>query len=585
VNRSVMVGPTEMDSSPKTTDIVAYPESLSQQYRAEGLWRNRTIAQEFHASAEAFGEKVALLCPGVKLTYAHLDRLTDKVAVGLWESGLRPGERVLLQVTNRPWTVLAWYGLLKAGLIPVATLAQHRRHDILAIARQCEPVAHLIEPDFPGHDLRTLAREVAREQPSIRSRLTAGVSDPAHDELSIESLIDRNTDQDSDCRAVERAQHEIEPDSVAVLQLSGGTTSVPKLIPRLHSEYWYNSRAWAAAMGLDAESCTIHLLPIVHNAGIVCSLHAAHAVGATFATCTPDSSQFSDVAAQKTITHMLMTRPIARVIAADPELRQSLNGLKMIAWADRTVPADVVEQYESSTCTVTQMFGMGEGLCMITPVGVSAEVRHGTQGTPISHLDEVRVLQPGTDNPVAPGERGELCARGPYTIRGYYRAPERNAEAFTADGFYRTGDIVSEVRRGGSSFYRLEDRIKDLINRGGEKINAEEVEELLLRHPAVERAAVVAMPDERLGERSCAFLVSRPGAVTPDIDAVKAFLDQLGVAKFKWPERIELREELPLTNIHKINKVALRLEISDLVRSEQAERPAGTSAEESATIV
>lgn len=577
MNTPAVAGPANVDVVAAPDDTVAYPDETVRLYRSRGFWRDRTIAEEFRAVADAFGDRVAVLCPERELTYRELDQQTDRIAVGLRELGLRSGERVLFQVTNRVWTVLAWYGVLKAGLVPVATLAQHRRHEIVSIARQCEPAAHLIELDYPGYDLRSLAAEVAREQPSIRVLLTAGVAEPMSGEVSIESLLARDNDPDpdhgpdSDRRAVAQVQDVISPESVAVLQLSGGTTSVPKLIPRLHSEYWYNAKTWAEVMDIDADSCSVHLLPIVHNAGVVCSWHAAHSVGATFATCMPDSAQFVAITSRRTVTHMLMTRPIAQVIDNEPQLRRNLDGLRVITWADRAVPPEIVEQYESDTCTVTQMFGMGEGLCMITPIDSSAEARHQTQGTPISPLDEVRVLQPGTEDPVAIGERGELCTRGPYTIRGYYRAPERNAEAFTSDGFYRTGDVVAEVCLDGRSYYRLEDRMNDLINRGGEKINAEEVEQLLLRHPAVERAAIVAMPDPRLGERSCAFLVARGGSVAPDLDAVKKFLDELGVAKFKWPERIEIRDELPLTNIHKINKAVLRQEIRGLIEAERIE--------------
>jgi non-ribosomal peptide synthetase component E (peptide arylation enzyme) len=214
------------------------------------------------------------------------------------------------------------------------------------------------------------------------------------------------------------------------------------------------------------------------------------------------------------------------------------------------------------------MFGMGEGLCMVSSREAPAAIRHGTQGTPVSAHDEVRVYEPGTESPVPPGQPGELCVRGPYTICGYYAAPGRNAEAFTSDGFYRTGDVVTEIQDAGRGYYRLEDRIKDLINRGGEKINAEEVEQLLLDHPGIERAAVVAMPDDRLGEKACAFLVLRPGVETIDLEVIKAHLHTRGVAKFKWPERLEIRSELPLTNIHKVNKAILRQQIAAIVTSD-----------------
>ena len=206
---------------------------------------------------------------------------------------------------------------------------------------------------------------------------------------------------------------------------------------------------------------------------------------------------------------------------------------------------------------------------MVTPTSSPPEIRHRTVGTPICPDDEVRVYAPDTEEPVPPGTRGELCTRGPYTIRGYFRAPERNAEAFTSDGFYRTGDIVVEVPHEGRNFYRLEDRIKDLINRGGEKVNAAEIENLLIRHPAVERVAVVAMPDERLGERCCAFIVPKAGQQAPELGEVQRFLDEIGVAKFKWPERIEACDELPLTNVSKVDKRALRGRITDILATER----------------
>lgn len=177
---------------------------------------------------------------------------------------------------------------------------------------------------------------------------------------------------------------------------------------------------------------------------------------------------------------------------------------------------------------------------------------------------------------MAEGETGELCCRGPYTIRGYYRAPERNREAFDA-GFYRTGDLV---RRHPSGNLIVEGRLKDLMNRGGEKIDAEEVEEVeghLLVHPAVAAAAVVAMPDERLGERCRAYLTLRPGGAI-DLAAMRAFLDARVLARFKWPERLEIIEQMPLSGVGKLSKAALREDIrARLAREAPGQRSRGAS--------
>ena len=561
---------SESASTSETTvpGLVAFPEEAVRRYRAAGVWSDRTLAQEFRAVADRHPDRLAVITPDARLTYAELDRRTDRIAIGLRDLGLLPGDRVLLQVTNHVWSVLAWYGILKAGLVPIATLALHRRHEILEIARQSEPAVHLIEPGFRSHDLVALATEVAKEQPTLRRLLTVATATPPAGAITLESLesTSRSADPAAARATVEEIQNTIPGDALAVLQLSGGTTNIPKLIPRLHTEYWYNARTYAEAIDLDATGTVAHLLPMVHNAGIVCALHAAHSVGGCVALAAPDPAQFKAIAPD--ITHTMVSPALAAMVTKDSELFDSLAGLRRLVWVNGPLPADIVAKCETPTRMIVQMFGMGEGMCMATPATAPAEIRHRTVGTPIGPFDEVRVYAPGTEEPVPPGTPGELCARGPVTIRGYFQAPERNAEAFTSDGFYRTGDIVVEVPHGGRSFYRLEDRIKDLINRGGEKVNAAEVENLLVRHPAVERAALVAMPDERLGERACAFIVPKADAQTPDLGEVQRYLDGIGVAKFKWPERIEPVDAFPLTNISKVDKRALRTRITEILAAE-----------------
>jgi 2,3-dihydroxybenzoate-AMP ligase len=195
---------------------------------------------------------------------------------------------------------------------------------------------------------------------------------------------------------------------------------------------------------------------------------------------------------------------------------------------------------------------------------------------PISPLDEVRVLEPGSEEPVADGEVGELCCRGPYTLWGYYsgasaatgNVPTDRPEAFTSDGFYRTGDLAAVRVLDGHRALSIEGRIKDLINRGGEKINAEEVELLLLAHPHVVEAALVAMPDPRLGERGCAYLATDGTPLT--LEDVRDHLRALDVAKFKWPERVELVDALPRTKVGKLDKKAMTADITTRLESETA---------------
>jgi 2,3-dihydroxybenzoate-AMP ligase len=201
---------------------------------------------------------------------------------------------------------------------------------------------------------------------------------------------------------------------------------------------------------------------------------------------------------------------------------------------------------------VQENFGMSEGTLFFVRRDDPEEVRMETVGTPISPDDEVR-LTDEEGREVPDGEVGELTVRGPYTLRGYYRAPDYNARQFTPDGFYRSGDLM---RRHPSRAYVVEGRIKDLVNRGGEKISAEEVENLILTHPAVRNVACVPLPDPVLGERMCACVILREGTALT-LDALTTHLLGLGMAKFKLPERLELIEDFPLSAFGKVSKKTL----------------------------
>jgi len=183
-------------------------------------------------------------------------------------------------------------------------------------------------------------------------------------------------------------------------------------------------------------------------------------------------------------------------------------------------------------------------------------------------MDEIKILEPGSATGLPDGQVGELCCRGPYTLPGYFDAAAHNARAFTADGFYRTGDLAAVREIGGQRYVTIEGRIKDVISRGGEKINAEEVELLLLRHPRITDAAAVAMPDPRLGERTCAYIVVHGEPLT--MAELRQHFMQLQVAKFKWPEHIEHLTEMPRTLVGKTDKKRLQADIAAKVAAGRA---------------
>lgn len=546
--------------------LVVYPEEFVQKYRGAGLWGTLPIGVEFHNVAVRRSNHLAVVTENEALTYGELDIASDRLAVGLQDLGLVPGDRVIVQLTNRLHSVVAWYGLLKAGLIPVCTLAAHRAHEIGSISRKLGAVAHLVEHSPSGFDLVAFAVEQRSGHPSVRHVLTAGAP-AAPTGTAIETLIE-SVDPILARKRVIEMQSSIDPDDIACFQLSGGTTGAPKIIPRLHAEYWYNGRAFAKASGWGPATRTAHLIPIIHNAGISCALHPVHAVGGTLVLTGPVLDQALPVLAREKATDVLIGHGHYSVVD-HPLFSDAMSSMRRVVLSGAKVPERVFAAFEERGVWVGQKFGMGEGLFTMTPPESSREARLTTVGSPISPLDEIRVLAPGTEIEVLDGAQGELVCRGPYTLRGYFDAPDINAVAFTSDGFYRTGDLVAVRVVDGRRCLFIEGRLKDLINRGGEKVSAEEVELLLLRHPAIAAAAVVAMPDRRLGERACAYLIATSEPLS--MKEVQDHLSALSLAKFKWPERLEWVSQLPKTPVGKIDKKKLREQIQIKVQESEGE--------------
>jgi non-ribosomal peptide synthetase component E (peptide arylation enzyme)/AcrR family transcriptional regulator len=534
--------------------LVGYPGDLARRYRRAGLWGTRTIAGELHAVASAHPRREAVVALDGRLTYHELDERTDLLAAGLAGLGLRPGDPVLFQVTNRLGAVIAWYGVLKAGLVPVCTLAAHRGHEIGEISRRTGAVAHLVEAGTTGFDLVGFAAEQQRDHPTLRHILVLGGAGAPG--IAVESL-GAGRDPRAARATVEDIQRGIDPDDVAVFQLSGGTTGVPKVIPRLHAEYWYNAAAYARSWGWTPDTRVAHLIPVIHNAGIVCAVHGPHSAGACLVLGSPDLAVSLPLMAQEGATHVLLGHGHFKAVA-EPGFAAAAASLTQVVLSGAKVPPALFGELERRGLWSGQLFGMGEGLFLTTRPGAAREARATTVGIPLSPLDEIRILEPGTDTELPDGQVGELCCRGPYTLRGYFDAAAHNARAFTPDGFYRTGDLACVREIGGQRYLSIEGRIKDVINRGGEKINAEEVELLLLRHPRIIDAAAVAMPDPRLGERTCAYLVVRGEPLS--LAEIREHFAQLQVAKFKWPERVEHLTEIPRTLVGKTDKKRLTVE-------------------------
>lgn len=549
--------------------IVPYPAERAERYLQTGAWSRVSTADRLHETALVYGGRNAVVDRYGVITYDDLDRRSDQVGAAMLASGIRSGDPILFQVANSIEGVIAWYGVLKAGAIPVATLAAHRGHEIGHIAELVGAVAHVVEAQLARFDLVAFAREQAKDHATLRHLYTVDSSaadyTPDAEDVTRIATLGENIEPVAARQAVVAVQSQLDPQDVAVFQLSGGTTGTPKIIPRLHAEYWNNGLAWARALGRNEYTVTCHAAPFVHNAGISCGVHSTHAVGGCIVLPPPDKTVALAMMHQHRVNDTLFGHGMFSWILSD-EYSAAAEYLNTVFLSGAKVPAEVFERVESLGARVGQTFGMGEGMFTLTPLNAPRHLRTDTVGRPMDDQDEIKILAPDSEEEVPAGEIGELAARGWYTVPGYFAAPEHNATAFTSDGFYRTGDLAAVTMVDGTPFLSIEGRIKDLINRGGEKINAGELEQLLLTHPYIVEAAVVAMSDPVLGERACAYLVTT--GPSPDMSDLQKHLDALGVAKYKWPERIENLASLPRTPVGKIDKKALRIAIEDKRRAE-----------------
>lgn len=535
-----------------------FPSEFAERYIRERFWRAETIPQAIVRAARQRPDLIALVDSTRSLTHSQFLDEAGQVAALLDREGIARGDRVVIQLPNCIDFATLTIACLEIGAIPIMALPAFRRAELEYLVSFASAKALAIAPDYRGFDHATLAREIKTELPVLKSVFSTTPR------IGCVSLRERDT------RSHQIGSSNGDFFDVALFLLSGGTTGVPKLIPRTHADYLYNAREAARVSGLTIESRILLALPAEHNFPLACpGLLGALLTGACAIFC--QSTKAADLAqtiSRERITHLPCVPTIAIGLLDLPEAaRADLASLQVITVGGQRLQEHTARSLKHSFphVAVQQVLGMAEGLLCYTRLDASQEVAFKTQGRPLSPADEIRIVDPdGID--AVPGEVGELWCRGPYTIRGYFRAPERNREAFSSDGYYRTGDLV---RLDPSGNLVVEGRIKDLINRGGEKISAEEIEAHLIAHPAVDAAAVVAMPDDVLGEKACAYLALRDGEAF-DIVTMREFLAARGVAQFKWPERIELVRELPLTNVGKIRKTELRADIAAKIAGERA---------------
>jgi 2,3-dihydroxybenzoate-AMP ligase len=536
---------------------VDWPEATAARYRAAGLWDGSTLFSLLEASAARWPDKTALVAAPRRLSYAELRQQATRLAARLLGLGLAPCDRVVVQLPNILEFAVVYFALARIGAIPVMALRPHRHAEVRHFLNASGARAYVIADRIGDFDYRDMAERLRAEAPALRHVIVVGEARPGQ-----QAYAELMRDGDFNLPDVP-----VDPAEVGTMLLSGGTTSMSKLIPRTHQDYVLNARLCGRAAGFDEATVFMVILPLGHNYNLASpGMLATLLYGGTvvLAASTQTDDIFATVQRER-VTHIAAVVPlIATWLASDVETRHDLSSLKVVQnGGARLAPELRARLRERFGCTPQEIYGTAEGLINMTRLDDAEEELLHSSGAPVSDDDEIRVLDE-QDRDVPDGESGELVTRGPYTIRGYYQAPDKNAEAFTADGYYRMGDIV---RKRGRHVY-AEGRRKDFINRGGEKISCEEIENLMFAHPKVKTATLVAMPDAVFGEKACAFVVPHPGQIL-SFEELIAFLRSQQIASFKLPERLELVDELPVSPVGKILKRQLRDAIALKLQQEQ----------------
>lgn len=527
-----------------TLPFTRWPDDFARRYREKGYWQDLPLTDILtrHADSDA----LAIIDGERRFTYRQFQQSVNNLAAALQAQGIQRGETALVQLGNVAEFYITFFALLQVGVAPVNALFSHQRSELNAYATQIEPtllIADRAHGLFAGDDFLNTFRD---QHPSVRVALLRGEGLEAAIARPAENFIASPTPADE----------------VAFFQLSGGSTGTPKLIPRTHNDYYYSIRRSNGICGITADTRYLNALPAAHNFAMSSpgSLGIFMAGGCVVLAHDPSATLCFPLIEEHRITVTSLVPPAVSLWlqaitegAGNAQLASlqllQVGGARLSATLAARIPAEM-------GCQLQQVFGMAEGLVNYTALDDTPERIMNTQGRPMCPDDEVWVADEN-GNPLPRGEVGRLMTRGPYTFRGYYKSPEHNASAFDANGFYCSGDLIAIDEQG---YITVQGREKDQINRGGEKIAAEEVENLLLRHEAVIHAALVSMEDSLLGEKSCAYLVVKQPLRAVD---VRRFLREQGVAEFKLPDRVECLDALPLTPVGKVDKKQLRLWLAE----------------------
>ncbi len=547
-----------------------YREEDVEEYNRRRWWLGLTFGDLLDRAADIHTDKEAFVDGKTRLTYGEAREKTNRLAVGLMELGIRPLDRVLVQLPNWNEFVFSYFALQKIGAIAVLLIDRYRQFEINHLINLTGAIGWIVASKYRKTEYTPIIQDVLKEHPEVRNVITVRGEEESPSFSTLERLIEEAELTKENMERLEARRPD--PMQVAHMGPTGGTTGTPKIVPRTHNSLITGIKFCSESWGQCAEDINLLAGPIGHDLtftkGFIGSV-ITH--GKIIFLDSTEHKDICEAIEREKVTSIIWVPTLAQRMLQYEGLHQhDLRSLKKMHSAGGASHPDLVKDVtEKLKMKFYNGYGATEGMTSITRTTDDLEVICTTVGRPTCPYDTYKVID-FDGNELPPNTDGELVIKGPGVFTGYYNNPEENKRIFTSDGFFRTGDVARIDEKG---YIRLTGRIKEMINRGGESISATEIERLITRHPQVAAVAVIPMPDPLMGERVCAYIQPKTGAELT-FDGIISFLREQKASVLQLPERIEFIETMPYTGAQKLDKRALRADIEKkLQETGQASQP------------
>ena len=536
--------------------FIPYRKEDADRYNKFRWWPGITFGDMLDKAADLYPDKEALVDDNSRLTYSQLREKANSLALGLIGLGIKKQDRVLLQLPNWNEFVYSYFAVQKIGAIVVLLIARYGQREISHLCRLTGATAWIVPEKSEKIDYIPIIDDVLKTNPDLKHVILVRSKD-SRQFLSLEKLIEKADLSESNLRKL--AERRPDPMEIAHMGPTGGSTGLPKVAPHIHNSYISRSEYTARAWELNSNDICIVVAPVGHDLSFgigVCPTIFSFGKLVMLDSTEPEDI-LSTIQKEKVTAVAWVPALASRLLGFEGLKDYDVSSLQKMYCGGQASSAKLVKDVTKKFgCKYINAYGGTEGMGTMTRLDYDQDIIPNSVGRPVCPYDTYQIIDEN-EKALPLNTPGELATKGPCMFTGYYHAPKENKEAFTENGFFKTGD---QAMIDNSGNVILTGRVKDIIIRGGENISPIEIEELIITHPDVSQVCVVGMPDPVLSERICAYIQPKPGA-KPSFEDVISFLKGKGASVLQLPERIEFIDAIPLTEAGKSDRKFLREDI------------------------